>query len=87
MLSSSSFTFVLTTGEQNMRAFQIFASVVAAFAAIVTAETTDANAVTCVAGVYRASGVGPRGAGAVAHPAVVACHYIVLNGVRIPRRG
>jgi hypothetical protein len=71
--------------EQNMRKFLVFASVVAAFAATMTAETTDANAVTCVAGVYRAGCVGPRGAVVVAHPPVAACRYVIVNGVRVRR--
>jgi hypothetical protein len=68
-----------------MRTLLVFASVVAAFAATMTVETTDANAVTCVAGVYRAGCVGPRGAVAVARPPVAVCHYVVVNGVRVRR--
>jgi hypothetical protein len=55
-----------------------------AFAAAMTAETRDANAVVCAAGVYRAGCAGYRGAVVVRKPAVV-CHYVVVNGVRVRR--
>ncbi|THD61913.1 MAG: hypothetical protein E7813_20970 [Bradyrhizobium sp.] len=70
-----------------MRTFLIFASVVAAFAATMAVETTEANAVTCVAGVYRTGCAGPRGAVVVTHPPVTVCHYVVVNGVRVHRCG
>jgi hypothetical protein len=37
-----------------MRSFFLIASAIAAFAVTLTAETKDANAVVCAAGVYRA---------------------------------
>jgi hypothetical protein len=70
-----------------MRTFLVFASVVAAFAATMTFAVTDANAVVCAAGVYRAGCVGPRGAVVVRHPPVVVCHYVIVNGVRVRRCG
>jgi hypothetical protein len=68
-----------------MRTFLVFAAVVAAFAATMIVETTEANAVVCAAGVYRAGCAGPRGAVVVARPPVAACHYVVVNGVRVRR--
>jgi hypothetical protein len=68
-----------------MRTFLVFAAVVAAFAATMTVETTEANAVVCAAGVYRAGCAGPRGAVVVARPAVAACRYVLVNGVRVRR--
>jgi hypothetical protein len=68
-----------------MRLFLVFAAVVAAFAAILTVDTTDANAIVCAAGVYRAGCVGPRGAAVVARPPVAACRYVVVNGLRVRR--
>jgi hypothetical protein len=64
-----------------MRLLLAFAVVIVAFAATMTVKTTDANAVVCAAGVYRAGCAGPRGAVVVRRP-VTACHYVVINGVR-----
>ncbi len=66
-----------------MRTFLVFASVVAAFIATITVETTDANAVVCAAGVYRAGCAGHRDTAVVVRPPVAACHYVVVNGVRV----
>jgi hypothetical protein len=68
-----------------MRSFFITVSAVVAFAATMTVETRDANAVVCAAGVYRAGCAGPRGAAVVARPAVAACRYVIVNGVRVRR--
>jgi hypothetical protein len=68
-----------------MRTLLVFAAVVTAFAATMTTETRQANAVTCAAGVYRAGCAGPRGAVVVARPPVAACHYVIVNGVRVRR--
>jgi hypothetical protein len=68
----------------NMRSFLIFALAVTAFAATMTVETTNANAVVCAAGVNRAGCAGPRGAAVVVKPPPVAtCPYVVVNGVRV----
>jgi hypothetical protein len=66
-----------------MRSFLILATAVAAFAATMTVETSNANAVVCAAGVARAGCAGPRGAAVVTKPPVAACRYVVVNGVRV----
>ena len=50
-----------------------------------TIETKDANAVVCARGVHRAGCAGYRGAVAVRRPSVVACRYVLVNGVRVRR--
>jgi hypothetical protein len=74
-----------------MRAILLAAIAVAAFSTTMTVKTTDANAVVCARGVYRAGCVAP-GRAAVVHPAgaavvrpVAACRYVVVNGVRVRR--
>jgi hypothetical protein len=69
-----------------MRSILLIASAIMAFAATMTVETTDANAVVCARGVYRAGCAGPRGA-AVVHrrPVVAACRMVWVNGVRVRR--
>jgi hypothetical protein len=68
-----------------MRYLLIPASIFAAFAVVTIAEMTEANAVVCAAGVYRAGCAGPRGAVVVTKPPVAVCHYVVVNGVRVRR--
>ena len=79
-----------------MRLFQILASAVVAFAATITIDTTDANAVVCAAGVVRAGCAGPNGAVAVRRPVAVApvvrpvvvapaATCTIVNGVRVCR--
>jgi hypothetical protein len=51
-----------------------------------TFETTEANAVVCARGVYRAGCARTRGAVVVRKPAVV-CRTVVVNGVRVRRCG
>jgi hypothetical protein len=70
-----------------MRSFLILGCAIFAFAATMTLETSDANAVVCAAGVYRAGCAGPRGAAVVTRPPVAACRYVVVNGVRVRRCG
>jgi hypothetical protein len=67
-----------------MRAMLIGALALVAFAASMTLETRDANAVVCAAGVYRAGCAGYRGAVVVRKPVAV-CHYVIVNGVRVRR--
>jgi len=67
-----------------MRSFLLIASAVLAFAATMTFETTDANAVVCARGVYRAGCAGARGAVVVRHPARV-CRSVLVNGVYVRR--
>ncbi len=67
-----------------MRSFLLIASAVIAFGATMTFETTDANAVVCARGVYRAGCAGARGAVVVRHPARV-CRWVLVNGVYVRR--
>jgi len=55
-----------------------------AFAATMTFEATDANAVVCAKGVYRAGCASTRGAVVVRKPAVV-CRSVWVNGVKVRR--
>jgi hypothetical protein len=75
---------LITTGRTDMRSFLILALAAAAIATSMTVVTTDANAVVCAAGVYRAGCAGPRGAVVVRAP-VAACRYVIVNGVRVRR--
>jgi hypothetical protein len=68
-----------------MRSFLLIASALIAFAATMIFETTDANAVVCARGVYRAGCAGYRGAVVVRRPAVAACRTVWVNGVRVRR--
>jgi hypothetical protein len=68
-----------------MRAFLLIASAILAFATTMTVETTDANAVVCARGVYRAGCAGYRGAVVVRRPVVAACRMVWVNGVRVRR--
>jgi len=67
-----------------MRSSLLIVSAVLAFAATMTFESKDANAVVCARGVYRAGCAGHRGAVVVRRP-VVACRYVWVNGVRVRR--
>lgn len=82
-----------------MRPLLLAACAFAAFAATMTFESKDANAVVCARGVYRAGCAGYRGAVVVhrpvAAPVVVApavraapvrtCRVVWANGVRVRR--
>ena len=69
-----------------MRAFLLIASAVLAFAATMTVETTDANAVVCARGVVRAGCAGARGAVVVRRaPVAAACRSVLVNGVWVRR--
>jgi hypothetical protein len=67
-----------------MRAFLLIASAILAFGATMTFESTDASAVVCARGVYRAGCAGARGAVVVRRPVAV-CRWIIVNGVRVRR--
>ena len=67
-----------------MRAILLAAIAVAAFSTTMTVKTTDANAVVCAKGVYRAGCAAPRARAAVVRPAV-ACRYVIVNGLRVRR--
>jgi hypothetical protein len=70
-----------------MRSFLLLAAAFVAFAATMTFETTDANAVVCARGVYRAGCAGPRGAVVARRPVAVVCRTVWVNGVRVRRCG
>lgn len=67
-----------------MRTLLLVASAVFVFAGTMVVETTDANAVVCARGVYRAGCAGARGAVVVRRPPVV-CRTVWVNGVRVRR--
>ena len=67
-----------------MRSFLLIAAAILAFSGTMVVETTDANAVVCARGVYRAGCAGARGAVVVRRPAVV-CRTVWVNGVRVRR--
>ena len=68
-----------------MRAFLLTASALFAFAATMTFEATDANAVVCARGVYRAGCAGYRGAVVVRKPVVAGCRWVWVGGVKVRR--
>lgn len=55
------------------------------FAATLTFEPQEANAVVCARGVYRAGCVGPRGAVGVRRPVGRVCRTVWVRGVRTTR--
>ena len=67
-----------------MRSFLLIAAATVAFAATMTFEAPDANAVVCAKGVYRAGCAGYRGAVVVRKPAVV-CRTVWVNGAKVRR--
>lgn len=69
-----------------MRSILLIAAAVVAFAGTMVFESTDANAVVCARGVYRAGCAGARGAVVVRRPPVV-CRTVWVNGVRVRRCG
>jgi hypothetical protein len=71
--------------EINMRYFLLIASAVIAFGATMTVEPTDANAVVCARGVYRAGCAGYRGAVVVRKPVVAGCRWVWVGGVKVRR--
>jgi hypothetical protein len=72
-----------------MRAFLLAVPVMAAFVGTMTLATTDANAVVCARGVYRAGCAGPNGAAVARRPVVVppvkVCKSVLVNGVYVRR--
>lgn len=69
-----------------MRSLLLVASALFAFAATMTFEATDANAVVCARGVVRAGCVGPNVAVVVRKPVpVVRCTRVLVNGVYVKR--
>ena len=68
-----------------MRSFLLIASAILAFAATMAFETTDANAVVCARGVYRAGCAGARGAVVVRKPIAAGCRWVWVGGVKVRR--
>ena len=68
-----------------MRSFLLAATAALAFAATMTFESTNANAVVCADGVVRAACAGPRGAVVVRKPVAKVCRTVVVNGVAVRR--
>ena len=69
-----------------MRSFLLIASAIIAFGATMVVEATDANAVVCARGVYRAGGAGPNAAVVVRKPVpAVRCATVLVNGVWVKR--
>jgi hypothetical protein len=78
--------FITTNREKTMRALLLLASALLAFGATMTFQTTDANAVVCARGVYRAGCAGPNAAVVVRKPVpVVRCTRVLVNGVYVKR--
>jgi hypothetical protein len=67
-----------------MRSFLLIAAALLAFGATMTFESTDANAVVCARGVYRAGCAGYRGSVVVRAP-VRRCRSVLVNGVYVRR--
>jgi hypothetical protein len=67
-----------------MRTCLLVAAALLAFGATLTFEPTDANAVVCARGVYRAGCAGPNAAVVVRKPAVT-CARVLVNGVYVKR--
>ncbi|WP_461316608.1 hypothetical protein [Bradyrhizobium embrapense] len=68
-----------------MRALLLIAAALLSFAATMTFESSDANAVVCARGVYRAGCAGYRGAAVVRRPAVAGCRWVWVGGVKVRR--
>jgi hypothetical protein len=67
-----------------MRSLLLIAAALLAFGTTLTSVSTDANAVVCARGVYRAGCAGYRGAAVVAAPARH-CRSVLVNGVYVRR--
>ena len=67
-----------------MRSCLLIVAALLSFAATMTFEASDANAVVCARGVYRAGCAGPAGAVVVGKPRV-ACRTVIVNGVAVRR--
>ncbi|HMI17415.1 MAG TPA: hypothetical protein VK526_13830 [Bradyrhizobium sp.] len=76
--SKRSFSSTRTNQGEQHAFILLIASAILAFAATMTIETTDANAVVCGRGVYRAGCAGYRGA-------VAACRRVLVNGAWVRR--
>ncbi|MGF6307536.1 hypothetical protein ABIB82_001318 [Bradyrhizobium sp. i1.8.4] len=68
-----------------MRSFLLIAAALLSFAATMTFESSDANAVVCGRGPYRAGCAGARGAVVVRKPVVAGCRWVWVGGVKVRR--
>ena len=69
-----------------MRLLLLAGAALLAFSATLTLESRTASAVVCADGVVRAACAGPRGAVVVRKPVpVVACKWVIVNGVKVRR--
>ncbi|MCP1760757.1 hypothetical protein [Bradyrhizobium japonicum] len=69
-----------------MRSFLLIAAALLAFGASIIFESTDANAVVCARGVYRAGCAGANAAVVVRKPVpAVRCTRVLVNGVYVKR--
>ena len=69
-----------------MRSLLLAGAALLAFSATLTLQSRTASAVVCADGVVRAACAGPRGAVVVRKPVpVVACKWVVVNGVKVRR--
>src|SRR4051794_40202390 len=71
-------------GENTMKQLLI---ILGLFGELFALGTTDANAVTCARGVYRAGCAGPNGAVAVRRPVVAPRAVVVAPRATVVRRG
>jgi hypothetical protein len=68
-----------------MRSLLLIAAALLSFAATMTFESSDANAVVCARGPYRAGCAGYRGAVVVRKPVVAGCRWVWVGGVKVRR--
>jgi hypothetical protein len=72
--------------EIDMRSFLLIAAALLAIAATMTFEASDANAVVCARGVYRAGCAGPNAAVVARKPVpAVRCTTVLVNGAWVKR--
>ncbi|MHC2433742.1 hypothetical protein ACVMB0_001117 [Bradyrhizobium sp. USDA 4451] len=68
-----------------MRSLLLIAAALLSFAATMTFESSDANAVVCARGPYRAGCASTRGAVVVRKPVVAGCRWVWVDGVKVRR--
>jgi hypothetical protein len=75
--------------EETVRALLLIAASLLAFGATMAFTSTDANAVVCARGIYRAGYAGYRGAAVVRRPYVPyarrGCRSVLVNGAYVRR--
>jgi hypothetical protein len=69
-----------------MRSFLLIVSAISVFSATMIVAASDANAVVCARGVYRAGCAGPNAAVVVRKPVpAVRCTTVLVNGAWVKR--